>query len=255
MRQPKTKRYLGMTVTQLAILGSLVGVMCVVMIGAYWVFASIAQTNILGMPVSNVGASPTILFAVPTTEPTQTPVPSATSTAIPYESLIPPGWKQVTSAEAPGMEIWLPTSFVPLKEIKGANLIPVFESDGTAQNGKTIISLADKTQTTYLIYTSFSIFTQPMSAATVDEMIDRLFGPSFSSMRVNEHSDFVFGSLTGRKLVFEINASSTNLGYSLYAVQIGDTVWYIVFNTAFNLLYTNMPVFDQAAHTFRVLAP
>jgi hypothetical protein len=241
-----------MTVAQIAILGCMALSFCGVLVGGYLGLGALVSSAyqpdpaLLTLSASLTPPPPTI------PAPTQTPLPTATLTAVPYEALIPAGWKQFTTPKAPGMEIWLPSSYVPANQIKNSHDIQLVQSDSD-EAITTLLSLVDQTKSPYLIYTSFGMGTAPVRDATLDDTIDRVFGKMMRVSTVVERKDFVLGHYDARKLVFDVSANGVDVGMVYYLIRIGDKVWYLVFSTPFNELDTHIPVFDQVMQTFRLL--
>ena len=102
----KGKRYFGMTVVQLAILGCLALTAFGVIGGGFWfVNSSMMELNDLLSPPVNGETTPQATLEP---APTATLAPTPTQTPVPYESLIPDGWSQHKNQS---IEIWLPSSF------------------------------------------------------------------------------------------------------------------------------------------------
>ena len=247
MNRPRTTRYLGMTVTQIIILACLGLGICGTLVGGYGVLSALVTLQYSpAQPVLTEGPSPTPFTPVPTL----TPLPSATPTSLPYESLIPAGWIPFTSPDVPGMEIWLPPTYQRYNESSDLEAVQVYNVDDEA--ARIVLSLLDTTQSPYLLFTTFEVGTQPMAAADLDEMIDNVFGALMRDARLMERGEFEIGDYAARKLVFDVNGNGVNAGFVIYPIQIETTVWYLGFATPFNELYSRMPTFDQIARTFRI---
>src|SRR5690606_33173227 len=101
------RKYLGMTVPQLGILAGLAGALCLILcVGGYLIVGgNLTLAN--PQPVIPTAILPTVTLASP---PTMTP--TLAPTAIPYEQLIPSGWKQFNTSL---IEMWMPTTYKQLK--------------------------------------------------------------------------------------------------------------------------------------------
>lgn len=238
-----------MTVNQLLVLGGLFIAICCVLMGGLGllnymvdtVYAPAAPANIdLPTPLPSATAGPTL-------PPTQTPAP----TEMPYESRIPQGWKQFTEPSAPGMEVWLPSSFVPVTQLKNVHELQ-FVDTSSDEEIKTVLHLADTNQGTSLIYTTFGIGTARSRNETYEQLIDRVFGKMMRVAILIENREVTIAGGDARKLVFDITSNGVNVGMTYYIARVGDTVWYFGFNTPFNDLYVRMPVFEQIMQTFRL---
>ena len=252
MSRPRAKRYLGMTIPQLGVLGVLGLCICSIFVGGFWWLNSMVAAA-YEAPVPGPVVTP---LPTSTPLPTVTPFPTPSPTPITYESLIPAGWKQFTSAAAPGMEVWLPSSYVPQTEADRKNAIQI---PGT-EEGEEIVSillLKDVTPSPYLILTTFELVTRPVFDSDLDQMIDDQFGTLMRTGRLLERDPFVFETeaYPARRLILDINVSGVDAGLMVYVVQMGNDLYYLGFGTPFNELYARLPVFDQIAQTFRIVTP
>jgi hypothetical protein len=237
------QRYLGMSVTQLIILACLGLGLCGTLFGGYGLLNMLVAVKY--NPTSPVlTEGPTVTPVTPA--PTLTPLPSATPTPVPYESLIPAGWRQVISAAAPGMEIWFPPTYELYNASSQLEAVQVYKIK--ADDYQRVVSLLDTTQSPYLLYATFEAGSQPMPAADLDEAVDSVFGVLMRDAQLMQRDEFEIGNYPARKLVF----SSVNAAYVIYPVQVGTTVWYLSFAMPFNEVYDRIPTFDQIARTFRV---
>lgn len=252
MSRARTQRYLGMTIPQWGTLAGMGLCLCCVLAGGYWwLNARVASAYVAPVITAvNITPLPTL-----TPTPTETPFPTPSPTPITYESLIPAGWKQFTSSAAPGLEIWLPPSYVPKTEKEKKDSIKLLASEGETIDS--ILDLRDSTSSPYLIYTSFELATRPIFAADLDEMADAEFGIYMRLGRLLERDLFEFAIMPypARRLVFDINVSGVNAGLVVYVVQVGGDLYYLGFATPFNETYTRLPDFDRAAQTFRIVRP
>jgi hypothetical protein len=252
MSKTRAKRYLGMTIPQLGVLGVMGLCLCGIFAGGYgWLNSMVAAAYVV--PVSNYTPPP-----LPTALPTETPLPTPSPTPITYESLIPAGWKQFKSANVPGMEIWFPPSFETLTKsmMQNKNIHTVPFSESESQQGlKSMLNLIDMTQSPYMLYTTFGMSTQPLPAADLDKTIDQEFANMMMNARLMERSNFAIGNYPARKVVFDITGNGVTAGLVAYLIQENVTVWYFGFTTPYNELYTRMPDFDRIAQTFRIVAP
>ncbi|HSQ39511.1 MAG TPA: hypothetical protein VLM78_05075 [Anaerolineales bacterium] len=248
MSRPRAKRILGMTVPQWTVLGVLVLFICCVVVGGFWWLNSMvaAAYAVPDSPALDVTPLPTF---TPLPTATLSPVPSPTP--ILYESLIPAGWNLFKPATAPGMEIWLPPSYISQTEKEKETSSPVYDVEAA----RSIMALKDTTPSPYLIFTTLDVSVRPTFANSLDEMIDSDFGALMRTGRLLERDSFVFEteSYPARRLIFDINVNGTNAGVAVYVLQVGKNLYYLGFVTAFNELYTRLPAFDQAIQTFRIV--
>ncbi len=250
MKRRRSKRLLGMTPDQIALLVGIIVVWCLVMAGGWWWMSSIVAEAYM-LPESlrvTWTPSPTSTSATFTPTPSATPTPSPTP--ITYESLIPNGWKQFT---APGVEIWLPPAYAAQTEADRKNTFQVLEARDSTW--KTVLRLKDTRSSPYFVTTTFKIVSRPLTAATLDEIFEEDLREYMQRGRMFERKPFEF-QLTGypaQRFLFDIGTTGVNLALVLYGVQIGGDVYYLVFVTPFNEMSARLPDFDSASQTFRVL--
>lgn len=249
MSRARKKRYLGMTVPQWLVLGVLGLLICCTVVGGFWWLNSMVTSayTVPNLPVVDVTPLPTS-----TPLPTETIVPTPSATPISYESLIPAGWKLFPSDAAPGMETWLPSSYVPQTEQDKKTAIPILP--GTEDEAlRTVLLLKDTTPSPYLILTTLEVVTRPVLGGTLDQMIDDQFGVLMRTSHLLERDifDFQTNANPARRLIFDVNTNGVEVGLAIYVVQVGNNLYYLGFATPFNELYTRLPGFDQIAQTFR----
>lgn len=248
MSRQRAKRILGMTTPQWTVLGVLVLFICCVFVGGfYWLNSMVtAAYTAPDLPILNVTPLPTSTLL-----PTETPLPTASPTAITYLSLIPAGWRQFKADAAPGLETWLPNTYIQQNEKQKLAATLVYD----LKPAQGIMALWDPTPSPYMIFTTFEASTRPTFASDLDEMIDTDFGTLMRRGRLLERDTFVFQTehYLARRLVFDITVNGVNAGLALYVVQVGRDLYYLAFATPFNELYTRLPVFDQAIQTFRIV--
>lgn len=254
MSRTRAKRYLGMTVPQWLVLGVLGLLICGTLAGGYWWLNSmvVSANAVPDLPVVEVTPLPTS-----TLQPTETPVPTPSATPILYDSLIPAGWKLFLSEAAPGMEIWLPSSYVPQTAEDRKKAIPILDTQDAGNNDGVVsaLTLKDTTPSKYLLVTTFEMVKVPVFGNSLDEMVDDQFGVLIRSSKLLERDEFVFKVTKNpaRRLVFNFTVGGMDSGLVVYVVQVGTDLYYLGFVTPFNELYERMPVFDQSAQTFRVV--
>ncbi len=248
MSRPRAKRILGMTIPQWTVLGGLFLLICCIVVGGFWWLNSMvsAAYEAPNLPISNITPPPTF-----TPLPTETLVPTPSPTIISYESLIPADWKRFKPEAAPGMEIWLPSSYVQQTEKERQASTPIYDIEAA----RSIMALKDTTKSPYLVFTTFEASTRPTFSNNLDEMIDTEFGALMRSGRLLERHDFIFvtEAYPARRLIIDITVNGVNAGMAIYVVQVRGDLYYLGFVTAFNELYTRLPAFDQTMQTFRVV--
>jgi hypothetical protein len=251
-QRPRAKRrYLGMTVNQLLILAGLVMMICCVFVGGYAFLQYLVTTKyapadpgLVTLPTPLPSATPG-----PTEPPTQTPTP----TAIPYESLIPQGWKQFTSADAPGMEFWLPSGYKVLtgKDKDKNSPVPLYGPN--VDEMKAVMVMADTQSSTLLLHTNAFVTLLPMRGSTLNEAVDIVFGQLLRTGQLIERKDFPLLGFAAQKLTIDLNANGVDAALVVYIFQRDQELWQFGFLTPYNELFDRNADFDLAAGTFRLL--
>ena len=248
MSGQRAQRILGMTVPQWTVLGGLFLLVCCIVVSGYWWLSSMVASayEAPDLPLMDMTPLPTL-----TPQPTETLVPTLTPTPISYQSLIPPDWKWFKPEAAPGMEIWLPSTYVHQTEKERQASTPIYDIEAA----RPIMALKDTTKSPYLVFTTFEASVRPVFANNLDEMIDTEFGALMRSGRLLERHEFIFiaADYPARRLIIDITVNGVNAGMAIYVVQVRGDLYYLGFVTAFNELYTRLPVFDQTMQTFRVV--
>ena len=247
MSKQRAKRILGMTIPQWTVLGVLTLLICCVIVGGfYWLNSQVAAAyTVPDMPVVDVTPQPSA-----TSLPTETPLPTASPTPITYRSLIPDGWRHYKSDAVPGLEIWLPSAYAYQTEKMKQGTAPIYD-DVTA---KDVMDLWDPTPSPYMLFTTFNASVRPTFASNLDEMIDTDFATLMRTGRLLERDEFEFQleNYPARRLIFDITLNGVNAGFAVYVVQVGRDLYYLIFATPFNELYTRLPDFDKTIQTFRL---
>lgn len=252
MSRARKQRYLGMSIPQWGALAALGLCLCCVLVGGYWWLNARVASAYVAPVITAVNITPLPTF---TPTPTETPFPTPSPTPITYESLIPAGWKRFTSSAVPGLEVWLPPSYIAQTEKEKKEAIKLLGSDGETIDS--LLVLRDSTSSPYLVNTTFELAARPIFAADLDEMVDAEFGIYMRMGRLLERGSFEFvtAPYPARRLIFDINVSGIDAGLVLYVVQVGGDLYYLGFATPFNETYTRLPDFDRAVQTFRIVTP
>jgi hypothetical protein len=247
-------RYFGMTIAQLGILSCLAVLACGATGTVLWLMAAPGLTisNLFGNP----GASNVPTAALPTWIPTATAAPIETPTLIPYDALVPAGWKQF---KGKGVEVWLPSSFVGqnvdqfIKDAIAKAEKLGFSVDSESQQDVTYVLAAKESQASqYLYYTNLIIAFTPLPSNGVEAYLKENLAKAPPQVVVVEHKQVRIGNYDGWRLVEEVNLNNMRLAQVDYLIQDGDRLWDLGYATHQNELYERLPTFDQSAQTFRV---
>jgi len=253
----KSKRYFGMTIVQIMILGCL-GMTAIVVIGGGFMFvtSSLASLNApLAPPVNGVSTLQTLPEPVSTNTVMLTP----TQTLVPYESLIPDGWSQHKNQS---IEIWLPSSFYETNiDVSVKELIKKYRElgqDKLANELKNsppgyVFWLETKSPNQKLFTTRLTIYPVLMVGDDLDGFLDQQYNLVRLRSTIVESRPFEVGNYPARRTLIEANLGGVYVGYVSYAIFDGTLVWFVEGASHFNEFYTWLPIFDDAVRTFRFI--
>lgn len=256
----RKKRYLGMTVIQLIVLGCLVVAACGTIGAGVWLVTSSLSSGGVGL-VAPAPVQPTATFPPPEPAATATATLVPTQTPIPYESLIPDGWEQYRTDK---IEIWLPPDYQSEDVGVGLrNAIQTYKDlgrDDLAQkleNGPPAYELwfNNRNPATGGFKTSVTVSSVLMSGNSLDEYLDELYFDLTMDIHVVDRRVFKIQNYEARRTTIETAPGSLDIITSEYAIADGTFVWFITCTATLNDFYTLQPTFDQIARTFRFVAP
>ncbi len=282
------RRILGMKTWQLAALGGMALLDCLVLVaGVVLVFGSLSsrsanQTAAVAptadsAPTDTTVAVPTVDASVPSPEPSATsdiffatytplgtPADSPTFTPSPTSSM--EGWIKVSVRE---VELWMPGTFVggnprtdakaivaALKE-KGATFnFPAIEKDLSASSTNYVLWAVDSYQGNPAIVTNvYVVYDYLNSGEQLADYTTRFIGNLSGSFTLIEQSKVTSPIYEITEVILETkNSQGTPARLVLYAVQDQNIVWNVVCITAVDEIEVRQPVFDLMIATFRVLA-
>lgn len=243
-----------MNPTQIGILAGLAATACL-LFGLIGWFALSGNFNLFPdspqpTPVAQLTSTP---FVLPTLQPT------ATTTPVPYEERIPPGWKQFKTEL---VEIWLPPDFelgdvdTLLEESRQS-----YEERGLQElidhNAKrvSIINLVatDEISGSALYRTVVSISYQPLTEGSLDAFIQEELLDLPSMIIPMGRKSVQIGSSEAVQLIYEVRMG-TIIGTSLeYVFLDGMTVWDVNYFAETTEFYEQLPIFEKSIQTFRIV--
>lgn len=254
MSRKRAKRYFGMTIVQLLILGCLTCVVCGTLVGGF-VFVSGSTGGGFSVFPSAVPSS--------TLEPTFTPylteIPTLapTATLIPYEELIPSGWDQYTTAT---IELWVPPQF-QLVDVgqERQDRIEFYKDLGYDEVAREleenppayVFWFKESEPRTTLYIANITVEPLLMNAGDLDEFLDREYESGPQEFIIVNRQEFQVGYYEARRVQLEANISNIYIGIAQYAIFDGVNVWIINCGSHFNDFYALLPEFDKVARTFR----
>jgi len=230
------QKYFGMTKMQVGILAGLAGMLVLILcVGAFLVFRNLNPTASAPQPTSTPLA-PTVTSVV-VLPPTTTPTPAPT--AIPYEQLIPAGWKQYKTSL---VELWLPANF-RLADKKTINTTAQI-----ALNELFITEVPSKTSAyNMLVSVSYDL----MTGDSLDEFIETKLQQLPIEVRVTDRRTVYVNTVEARRIMIELRANNIDINDMVYVFLDGDTVWYVEYVAQISEFFENLPVFEQSIKTFR----
>lgn len=262
----RSKRILGMTLTQLVILMCLGCALLSILGGGAWMLSSGMGVTFSEWPTAVISPTHTP-FLSPTPFPTftRTPRPSRTPTItpIPYEAYVPADWNRYENGR---VELWLPGTFAITDD-----------PDGLQQEIGAIyktIGLTELVEQRELVIRSYELLFRhgPALASyyvplvsvkeygrngrSLDQYADQFVQRLDITSTVAERGSFEFYQAEGERIVIQTNFSNAYVVFYYYLVVDGDTIWEISCDASLIDSYTFQPTFDSIARTFRpVKAP
>lgn len=238
----KSKRkYYGMTVPQLTVLGVMASCLFIIVGCGGWYAVTSTRAQAQAMQVAAVPPTvqPTVTpFVI---EPTPTTVPTNTPTPIPYDQLIPKDWKQYKTSL---IEIWMPTNF---------KLADKRTKDYTSNVGTSDLLLTEvssKSSTfNMLVGVSYDVRTDPnlslndFLAAKPLSLQNQALVTSNQQVFINSHD--------ARRLLIEFKVNNIDYNSLLYIIPDGSTIWYVEYVAEISEFFNNKDVFEQSVRTFR----
>jgi hypothetical protein len=232
----QNRKFFGMALSQLVILAGLAGAVCLLFGLAGW-FVLRGKSGLLARVPENtlVPRATSTMIVIPTLTPTQTPTP------IPYEMLIPSGWKQFKTGL---VEIWLPSSFKP----GDAKLL----SDWTNLAVPELI-LSGATSKTSLYQMLVTVSYEPLTSEALDAFLDSKTAKFPTEVRVAERRKVSVNSTDAVRFVFETRNNNIDIEVLAYVFLDGSTVWYVEYGAQINEFYEMLPTFEDSVKTFRMV--
>jgi len=232
----QNRKYFGMTVAQIGVLGGLAG--CAFLL--FCVTGLLVLRNRSGSASQSVApTSAPQSTATLTIPPTQTA--TITPTPIPYEQLIPAGWKQFKTGL---VELWLPPNFVEANKSVLGDISNLAVPDLIITEAKSKSSLYNM-----LVVVSF----EPLVGESLDAFLDGELAKIPQQARVADRRKVYVNSTEAVRLLFEIRVNSVDFNDLTYVFLDGGTVWYVEYFAEINEFYNMLPNFESSAKTFRVV--
>ena len=230
------QKYFGMTRMQIGILGGLAGALLIIVcVGGFLIL----RGGGIGLVNSSAPTAVPTVTSIAVTPPTITP--TITPTAIPYEQLIPAGWKQYKTAL---VEIWMPDNFRLSKE----NLFDT--STSSAIVDLTISEIPSKTSTFNMVV---GVAFEPLVGDSLDSFLDTDLLRTPYQSRVVDRQTVYINSIEARRIVQEARLNNIDLNQLTYVFLDGSTIWYVMYAAEITEYFEYLPVFEQSIKTFRIV--
>ena len=230
----RSRKYFGMTTTQIAILAGLAGAACLLFAVAGWLAlrgGSLAPAP-QDTPVPQSTATP---FVLPTLTLTETPTP------VPYEMLIPEGWVQFKTAL---VEIWLPKGFKQQKPKPSDDL-----SDSLTLDLEMVGAASDTSLYPVIVMVSY----EPLTVGSLDAYVENLPIQLSSEIRVAGKRKVTINSVEAVVVLLEMRLSGDEVNDQVYIFLDGGTVWFVQYVAQIKEFYELLPMFEQSIRTFRTV--
>jgi len=230
----------GMTSAQMGILLGLGALACILFgVIAWFLFGG----NIQLPSFSRVSESTPTPQLTPTPFVLPTLTPTATLTPIPYEQLIPNGWKQFKTEL---IEIWLPEGFKPTdpKEFK-----EISQSGSAIPELILISTISDPALYRIVMGVSY----EPLTTDSLESFLDQELPKVPPDVVVTERRKTSLNSQEVFKITVEARINNIDSVTLYYVFLDGGTVWYVQYGAQINDYYQMLPLFEQSAKTFRIV--
>ncbi len=230
------RKYLGMTIPQLAVLAGLAGALILILCVGGWLILGGGLNTASPQPLPVIITPTATLIVTPTITPTSAP------TAIPYEQLIPKDWVQHRTAL---VEIWLPAAY---KESK----LPGPEGEAlAAQSALTLSQPATKKTTAYNKWVIISY--EPLTLDTLDSFLDMKVQSVQLPARVVERRNIELNNVPAVRVLSEIRVDNLDVKELTFVFQDGGTVWYVSYWAEISEFYEHLETFQKSILTFRLV--
>ena len=231
------KKYFGMTRMQIGILAGLAGVLIIILCIGGW------------LVLRNRGGSAFSNSTAPTAVPTVTSIvvipptitPTITTTPVPYEQLIPPGWKQYKTSL---IELWLPPNF-KASTTKNADILNGFMFTDLLMTEVSSKSSAYNMQ----VAVTYDL----MTGDSLDAYLESKFPHLPYQASVTDRRKMVINTVEARRVVIEYRANNVDYDDVIYVFLDGNTVWYVQYAAEISEFFDNLPLFEQSVKTFRIV--
>jgi len=232
----QNRKYFGMTGSQIGILAGLtLLVICLFSLMGWLIFGD--GINFSRPPENTLVPqfTPT-LIVIPTFTPTALPTP------IPYEQLIPNGWKQYRTAL---IEIWLPPTYKTAK-------LEIPEGSSGLAFPELVLSQPASGSSVYNEW--FIVSYEPLTGDSLDSYLDAELQKLSPEIRLVERRKVWINSTEAMRLLFETRVENNiDANVLTFVFLDGTTIWYVEYLAQINEFYEMLETFEDSVQTFRVV--
>lgn len=223
---PQQRKYLGITI-------SFVGILASLLIAA---FVLLGVSGWLG-----VKESARVYSRVPQTQPdTLSRATFSVPTSVPYKLLIPRGWEQFRTEL---VEIWLPNEFIASD--------PQLLSNSADSAAPELLLTAPLSQSS--IYQMFVMIShESLSASSLDAYLEGEV-VKYAEVHVVEKKKVSINARDAIRFVFETQSNQTTVRDLAYLFLDGKTVWYVEYVVQCDEFSAMLPIFESSVRTFRTV--
>ena len=104
-----------------------------------------------------------------------------------------------------------------------------------------------------LFKTHLTVYPMLMTEENLDTFLDQEYSSASLYHTIVDSRSFEIGHYPARRTLIEANLGGVYVGYVSYAIYDGTLVWFVEGASHFNEFYTWLPIFDDAARTFRFI--
>jgi len=224
---PQNYKYLGITLSFIGILASLLITACLLPGATGWFGFKESARVYTRVPQKQPDILSRTSFALPT--------------PIPYELLIPKGWEQ---SRTELVQIWLPKEF-------------------TASDPQLLSNSADSAAPELLITGPFSqsspyqmfvmISHEPLTVGSLDAYLEGEVVKYPAEVRMVEKKKVSINHRNAIRFVFETQSNHTNVRDLAYLFLEGKTIWYVEYVVQCDEFSAMLPTFESSVKTFRTV--
>jgi len=224
---PQNHKYLGITLSFIGILASLLIAAFVLLWGSSWLGVKESARVYTRFPQKQPDTLSRTAFAVPT--------------PIAYKLLIPRGWEQFRTNL---VEIWLPKEFTSSDP-------QLLSNSADAAAPELLIAGPSSQSSPFQMFVMISH--EPFTAASLDAYLEGESVKYPGEVHVVEKKKVSINARDAIRFVFETQSNQTNVRDLAYLFLDGNTVWYVEYVVQGDEFRAMLPTFESSVKTFRTV--